>query len=1062
VTLRHATAWVALIFALSGVSALIYEIVWVRLLSHLLGGTTFAISAVLACFMGGLALGSSWVGHRSDRVPSPLRTYALLELAIAITAACVPLVIHFAKPLYIAAVQVVPSTLMPGVGVVIVFVLLLPATFCMGGTLPVLSRFLVRRHDRLGRQIGLLYAVNTLGAVTGAFLTGFVLIPQMGLLASLGVAAAGNLVAALVALAIARRETDQHSMQGEGSPTKPKHRPRSPDAPELSQATLLIVLALSGFAALGFELYWTRALSRFLGNTTYAFSAMLTTFLIGLSAGGWVGGRVADGVRSPARVLGAVQLGIAVSAAATVPLIWNILTRLDTVDLFSAMNMGWMRYLGMRFLAASTVMFVPTFLSGMAFPLANRVGVDDLQRLGARVGRYYAANTIGAVVGSLAAAFVFLPLLGVRRSLLATAILSAGVGTVVLLVNRRRSRADPVAVLGVLALLAVAAPALHRTAGRALSDTQAVGDVTLYEREDHTAETRVYRKQNGELHMSVDGRHIGGTGLAAARKQKALAHVPLALSPSGERVLAVGLGSGITLGSLALYANVRELTCVEIVPGVIDAAQLFAAHHGDVLRDPRVRIVQGDGVQYLRTTHERFDVISSDSKLNPEFAGNSSILSLDYYELCRDRLTDDGVMMQWMPMHVPNGVLRLVTRTFVKAFPYVEMFWIDPAEIFMAGSRSPIVFDLERWKTRSAASRVRTDLESVSFEDPYVLMTSRVAGRAALAAAVGDETINTFMRPRYEFRVVREYRVKTQVYHENDNLRWLAALYTPSGFRVAGDINAERLRRFRASTRHFLLGFSTGGGTARLAGGRAQFEAGLALNPEDGRLSRVLERIDRESKSALPQPTSAARWMQQGLVHLDAGRGAEALVCFERAIAIDPDARDAHYNRVLALRRLGRTAAARARVERLTRDFPRDARGWSLHGENLAASNDLAGALAALQTAVELDPSTASFRNNLAVTLVRLERFAEAAEAFAVTHNIDPLFPDAAFFAAASYSRAGLPSKAAEWMEICLDRNLVHPERFLTDPNFEELRSSEHWDGDHIEKAAASWQARQP
>ena len=1067
-------------FALSGASGLIYELVWVRMLSFVLGGTTFAIGVVLASFMAGLAAGSRALGRRADSTRDSLRLYALLELGVAVCAVLVPCLLWFAKPAYVAVAAALPGSALALLRLVLALVLLLPPTFCMGATLPVLGRLVVEHGAGFGRAIGLLYGANTAGAMIGTLASGFVLVPRLGLLGATGVAVGGNLIAAGVALILRRRS--RVDLAREVPKPEPKRaRPasgratpaagRAAPAAAIGPTRLMIVFALSGFAALGFELYWTRGLHPFLGNSTYAFATMLAVFLFGLAAGGWLGGRLADRVASPARLLGWVQIGIGLGAAATVPMLWNGLPLLEQQRFFSAPGLEWSSVLLRRFVAAFAVMALPTLFCGMMFPLVQRCGIATRETVGAGMGRFYAANTVGAIAGSLAAAWLVLPWLGTRGALLATAILSGVVGLWAQASNPARKRMD--VQLGALLIVALVAcaPVLHRLARTIPSDTQQPSDTVTFEREDATAATRIYRKPNGELHLSVDGRHIGGTEPGTLRKQKLLAHLPVALVPRAESILAVGLGSGITLGTLALYPEARALTGVEIVPGVVAAAEGFAAENHAVLRDPRVSIVRGDGVQFLLTTQQRFDIISSDSKLNPEFAGNASILSREYYELCRDHLTPHGVMVQWIAVHIPHSAARIVTRTFVDVFPYVELFWGEPGELYMVGSLGPIGFDFDLWQKRLEAPAVRADLELLQLDDPILLATSRIAGRERLAADLADAEPNTWLRPTYEFRVVRDFRLKAEQYHENDNLRWLAALWSPEDFAVRGAADAARLQHFRASTQAFLLGHAAGGGTTRLSAGREAFQAGLAQNPEDERLARVLQRLDAErspgSASAgnradalNSEPRDAASWLQRGLRHLDAREPEEALTCFDRAIAHDAHSAEARYDRLLALQQLGRAVELHQASTQFTRDFPRDARGWSFVGQIRAENADLAGSLQALQHAVDLDPTTASFRNNLAVTLVRSGRYADAAEAFARVHDLDPLFPEAAYSAAASYSLAARPREAAAWMEVCIEKRLCDPARFLHEAHFANLRQSSAWQQEHVESAAQAWKAR--
>ena len=852
------------IFALSGASGLIYELVWVRLLSFLLGGTVYAIGFVLASFMAGLALGSGTLGRRADRSGDPLGLYARLEFVVALTGAAVPLLVLAAKPVYVALAHVLPPSALPVVRLALAFLLLLPPTFAMGGTLPVLCRCVARRNDHLGRDLGLLYGANTLGAMAGSFAAGFVLVPSLGLVGSTAVAVFGNLVAAGVALAIRAQErrmpatpmeaghasptatpapaSSTVSARGNPTPAAMAVLPRSQPA-ELGLLPLSFAFAASGFVALGLEVYWTRALQSFLGNTTYAFAAMLTTFLFGLAAGGWLGGRLADRVASPARVLGWVLLGIAFTSAATLPVVWELLPRLRNEAFFAAPGASWFNYLLRRFAAAFTIMAIPTLLAGAVFPLVNRIGIGNLARLGSGVGALYAANTVGAIAGALAAPWLVLPWVGLRAALLSASLLAAAVGLGVHLAHRHRSWRHALAATLACLLLAASSPELHRRASNMLDEGQDLRDTVLFEREDATAETRVYEKHDGRRQMRVNGQYIGGNTPLAVQKEKLLAHLPVALVPRAERVLAVGLGSGITLGTLALYDEVRDLVCVEIVPGVVDGAAYFRADHHDVLHDPRLRLAVGDGVQYLLTSTERFDVISSDSKLNPEYAGNGAILSREYYDLCRKHLTETGVMLQWLSVHIPLSTMQLVSRTFVDAFPYVELFWIEPSDVLMAGSRAPIAFDLERWQARLADSAVRADLEALQLGDAVLLATSHVAGRERLDQALAGAPRHTWGRPTYEFRVVRDVRRQGLGYHVKDNLRWLAGLWAPD-FTVRGGGDDERLARFRDSSRQLLLGYAAGRGDEGLAAGRESFATGLARNPEDHRLVRLLERLE--------------------------------------------------------------------------------------------------------------------------------------------------------------------------------------------------------------------------
>lgn len=854
-----ARSLLVVLFSLSGVSALLYQFVWIRQLSHLLGGTSLAISTVLAAFMGGLALGSRFFGDRTDGAARPLRIYAFLELGIAGLGAMVLPALLAIRPIYAAAAGPMPDAALPLLRIAVAALVVLPPTFLMGGTLPVLGRVLVTRRDRLGRGLGLLYAANTAGAVLGAFLAGFVLVEGIGLVGCTVVAALGNVVIGLGALAIERAgggaSAGESAGEAAATPSRPEAKGADPaGASELDGRLLAWVFALSGFAALGYEIHWTRSLQHFLGNSTYAYSAMLTTFLFGLSAGGWVGGRLADAGPHRARWLGRAQLAVGVTVALTVPAIWNVLPRLAGDAFLLPERVGWTTFLARRFLVAFGVMALPTFLLGTTFPLVSRLGIREMKRLGHGVGVLYFANTLGAIVGSLAAGFLILPLLGPKGGLLATALVSASLGAIVLLARRGATSAERSGAILVVALLALAAWPLAKAGGSLLADTQVPGDRVLLDREDPIAATRVYVKPGGEMHIAVDGHRIGGTSEGLLRKEKVLAHLPMVLVDDPREVLAVGLGSGITLGSLAMHDEVEQLTCVEIVPSVVDGARLFRAHNRDVLDDPRLELVLEDGVQFLLTTDRTFDVISSDSKLNPHYVGNAPLLAEDYYALCREHLESDGVLVQWLPMHLPAPVMRMVLKSFAEAFEHHAIFWHYPYNLIQIGSPSPIEVRLDRVRELAARAGVGEELQSLQLQDPEALASLLIAADERVEAALADAPVNRWIRPRLEFVVIREHLRKPVPAHEDDNLLWLYRCRDFRGPRLTGDVDRARLDRFLFSSGKLLEGYAAGGGIGDLRSGRGAFAEGLRENPDDWRLERILQVLDAQA-GQLPPPS---------------------------------------------------------------------------------------------------------------------------------------------------------------------------------------------------------------
>jgi len=1060
VVMKRITPFVLLLFTLSGVSGLVYELVWIRLLSHLLGGTSYAISTVLAAFMGGLALGSRYYGDRADCCHRPLLLYAKLEFGIAALGGLVYLIVRALPPAYAAVAGGMPLPLLALTKVIISGALLLPPTFLMGGTLPVLSRFVVTRRDRLGRGLGLLYAVNTFGAVVGCFLAGFVLIGSLGLAGSTLAALLLNLIIGVVVWFIDRglsplapqadlAEGLVDAVESDkGAPAKNRE---APQAPEIAWLPLALLFALSGFAALGYELYWSRSLQHFLGNSTYAFSAMLTTFLLGLAAGGWLGGRAADRVTSPARLLAWLQMGVGVTALGTLYLLWGWLPVADSLAWLHDKQLTWSAYLTRRFAVAFAVMAPTTFLIGMTFPLVNRIGIRNLAQLGHGVGGLYFANTLGSIAGSLAAGFLLLPLLGARGALLVTALFSVLLGLALHLLRRERGNVEPWLAAALFAVLLLASPQLLKTGKGPLSDTQSEGDHVLFQQEDHAAETRVYRKSTGDIHMSVDGHHIGGTEATIVRKEKILAHLPMALRPDARNTLSVGLGSGITLGTLALYDEIEQLVCAEIVPGVVKGARFFDEANAGVLRDPRLELSVGDGVQYLLTTKQRFDIISSDSKLNPEYSGNAPLLSVDYYRLCRDRLTESGVMVQWLACHLPHEDQRVIARSFIEVFEHAGLYWYDPYNIILAGSKTPLTLDVDATRDFAAREPLRADLDALQLDNVHAMATLWICDGDALRAELGEGPLNRWERPRIEFTMGRNFRSKGTAFHEDDNLRWLHRLRDPATQAFRGELDPAIHARFNASTGKLLEGFAAGGGIDRLETGFDAYREGLELNPDDERLATLIDNLEStdsllEEAMAAGKVKSPELLVEVALRWRDEGRLEEALELFDRAAEGRPDDPEIQYSILLTLRDLGRMERHEAVLRDFLARFPRDARAQSLEGRRLAALGRMEEAIGFFERAVELNPGAPVTHNNLATSLARVGRYEEAALSFEKVCELQPSYPKAAYFTAASFCKAGRQEDAARWVRFCIDEGLVEREAFERDPLFEELRASSFWE----------------
>src|SRR5262245_8862768 len=499
------------LFFVSGISGLLYEVAWTRMLHLLFGDTVLAVSTVLASFMAGLALGSFWIGRNVDRRPRVLPLYAGLEAGIGVSAVLLPVVLHALTPVYIWLHQSLSASywLFGLTRFVLAFVLLCVPTVLMGATLPVLSRYMVRNQATLGWRVGTLYALNTFGAVVGCFLAGYVLLGGLGLRETVWIGAGLNLAVALVVW-VGQRWIEDTPVVQESSPGMTAE---GPDAPARYDATtrrrVLWCFGLAGCAALSYEVIWTRALSFFIGNSTYAFSAMLTTFLFGLALGSLLFARLSDRRRDRLVLFGILQVGIGVYGMLTIAILGRIFYGVDAWwDGFG--NASWGAPLWLTFVKTFVVIVPAAVCMGGTFPLVSKIVAGGAHHVGRGVGNAYASNTLGAIVGAWLSGFVAIPFLGMHHALAVTALLSVGIGTVLLAsgsMSRLWQAGLCAAVLGLFAGVMVATPRWQ------------FGDIAgepekevLYYEEDVAGVVKVATDIYDRKLLSINGWSVAGTG----------------------------------------------------------------------------------------------------------------------------------------------------------------------------------------------------------------------------------------------------------------------------------------------------------------------------------------------------------------------------------------------------------------------------------------------------------------------------------------------------------------------------------------------------------------------
>jgi len=751
------SSFLLLLVLVSGGAGLVYEVVWTRMLVHTLGSSAQAVASVLAAFLGGLAIGAAALGRRADRSARPLRFYAALETVIAVHALLFPLLLRAFQPvvLRLAAIGEPTHPLVALARFAGTFVLLLPATAAMGGTIPVLCRWAVRRDDTLGARVALLYAVNTLGAAAGCLLAGFVTIPRAGLSASLAIAAAGNVAVALAATVLDRRRGDVPTPAGAaGDDRRDGAAPAGRPPIDRRAAALLAAFAVSGLTALGYEVLWTRVLVFFVKSVTYGFSFMLATFLFGLVIGSAAARPLVDrrGWALPAFAFAELLAGA--MAFASVRL---LVTSSDTLRLLAPTPGGELGalYGPLAFLIVATILPAGV-LFGATFPLAVRLYAGRADGASGRVGTATAANTGGAILGAFLTGFVLMPAIGVVASL--KVLVAANVAAALLLAfgaagtGRRARRLGGIVALSGAAVLAWALGAGDFFVEK-LGELRP-GRMTFVDEGEDVVVT-VYEEPGPEgtiRTLYVNGSSYTGSRFFARRYMKTMGHLPLLLCEERRRALVICLGTGMTLSALARHESLEEVACAELSPGVRRALPLFGEVNDHVADNPRVDIHIQDGRHWVLTNPARWDVITLEPP-PPLNAGVGDLYSREFYELCRDHLAPGGVLCQWFPMHSQTvDEFRMALATFADVFPDASL-WLpvgrNAVGIGIREGGTPWTFD--RMAERFREPPVADGLRAIGFASPEALLATFLLDAESIARFVDGVPLVTDDRPRLEF-----------------------------------------------------------------------------------------------------------------------------------------------------------------------------------------------------------------------------------------------------------------------------------------------------------------------
>ncbi len=754
------------LFVGSGLCALIYEVIWFQLLGMVIGSTAVSIGVLLATFMGGMCIGSLALPRFVSRRHHPLRIYALLEIGIGVVGLLELLLVPLVSHVYTSVVgHGFLGILLRGI---VCAICLLPPTILMGATLPAVSRW-IEVNPRGVSWMGLLYGGNTVGAVLGGVLAGFYLLREHNVGFATITAAALNASIALIAWGLSQRAPG-------GDPGADADAPPPVLAPVKGSWAVYLTIGVSGAAALGAEVVWTRLLALMLGGTVYTFSMILAVFLTGLGIGSAGGAWLARRSTNPRLALGWAQLLQTLTVAWAAFMVASVLPYWPINPALAPSP--WLT-MHLDLTRTMWVVLPASFLWGASFPLAlaavARPG-EDSARL---VSRVYAANTIGAIVGALAFSLVLIPDVGTRTAQQVLVLLSAGSALAMFatqFVPARRRAADaaaaPAGGLGALLSAGVAVvlglavttrvpdvPGLLVAYGRYMVTWLDQVDI-LYVGEGMNSSIAVTRlRSSGATQFHVAGKVEASSLPQDMRLQRMLGHLPALLDRDPQSVLVVGFGAGVTAGSFVNYPELKRLVICEIEPLIPRVmGEYFKRENHDVLHDPRTQMVYDDARSYVLTTREKFDIITSDP-IHPWVKGAASLYTREYFENVRAHLNPGGVVSQWVPLYESNAdAVKSQIATFLEVFPNGTI-WANNIngkgyDIVLVGTNDPAPFDVNVMNARLARpdyEPVVASLTEVGFTSLLDLLSTYSGNGADLKDWLRDAQINRDRNLRLQY-----------------------------------------------------------------------------------------------------------------------------------------------------------------------------------------------------------------------------------------------------------------------------------------------------------------------
>jgi spermidine synthase len=1007
-------------FFISGMTGLIYEILWTRMIGKIIGNSPFAVSIVLTVFMGGLGLGSYLASRYIDRRNTPgelVKIYGVLELAVGAYGLILPVLLILFKPLYALLYNHLFGhflfyNLLTFTGCS--FLLLLPVT-CMGATLPVLSRFYVTSLPGIGASLGRLYGINTIGGALGSLFCGFWIINFWGVWGSLAFAILLNTVIGFSSIYLA-------STLKKGPAPLVDESPLAKEKPSYASVIgggALVIFAVSGFCSMAYEVIWTKLLGLIVGPTTYSFTIVLVTFIAGLAFGSLLFGWLADRTGKPGLLLLYSQTAAALSAL----FISQVLG--DSQAFFAKLIFSFKENFTLLMIAKSgvlfSIMFLPTVFLGATFPLVGKLYTRSLGSVGKSIGFAYSINTAGAVLGSFCAGFILIPLLGKEHSLSLLTIFQLStvliVGSLMYLKTLGKAALIPLTLAVLFGGMAAAyyphwnrfllstgkyhrfnAPRLNGMGwmealfkGDKIIAAPRVGDL-VYFGDGIGGFTTVIKHVDflgkAQYNLYNSGKADASSQPADMSTQTLLAHFPLLFHPNPKRVLVLGLASGISAGE-ALYYPIEKLDIIDINQQVVAASGFFRPWNNNVLSNPKTELIIQDGRAHMELTDHTYDVVISEPS-NPWMAGLASLFTRDFFQLVKDRLDKDGIFVQWLHSYqIDWEDFALVGRTFHQVFPNsilvgTGLYGTTP-DYMLVGFNGNHGLNLDTAVRNFPGSRKSGN---IVLHDPRLLYSLIVSEN--LQKLFGEGPVNTDNRPILEFSAPRMIHVfnraipsriaedgalsgRTQsiVSEMNTNIdlqidRTIFTLSFNNPFRNMVDLSKATLEQ-RARYAAVLTDYCSKNVVEDFS-----FES----DPELQKMC-VMAQIETMQNKLAVSPEKDLLLTHLGNLYGLLKQPEKAVSFFRQAIAANPRFDRAYFNLGNALSEMNQIDESTGMFRKAIQCNPYYARAYHNWGNNLAREGNFGEAEEKYRKALFLDPSYAQTHRNLGVVLKKLGRTAE-------------------------------------------------------------------------------------